>query len=173
MPRSRRTCGRGYESARVEIREAQTSSAAAFLLHPSARAVEKLARELKFPIITHDEKLFEVALALDDHQVAGLFRGDRLHLDPFCRDGAVRPVPMRAMPVQAELDLRIDLSQLTPDLQVAPGVLKMTLRAVDQVEKGLGLLDDAVWKSVAALKRRDVLALARTAAVSGRSGTCV
>ena len=59
---------------------------------------------------------------------------------------------MGTVATEPELDLRIDLSQLAPHLQISAGVLKVALCAVHQVLKDLDLLQQRVREALSALE---------------------
>ena len=56
-------------------------------------AIDDFALELEVPINADDQQLFEVALALNQNLVAGLFGRDSLDLNALAVNRAVRPRP--------------------------------------------------------------------------------
>ena len=113
-------------------------------------AIDEFALELEVPINADDQQLLEVALALNQHLVAGLFGRDGLDLNTLAVNRAVRARRVGRMAAQTKLNLCVDFSQFAPDLKVAAGVLEMPLGAVDQVLEDFRLLQDAERKPLSA-----------------------
>ena len=107
----RRRCRRSTRVVHVFLKSAAKELASASLKHASFK---QLRREPKVTVNPDDQQLLEVTLALHDDTVAGFFWRDRIHLDELSRDLAVGAGRMGCMSQQSELDLGLELAELTP-----------------------------------------------------------
>ena len=79
-------------------------------------------------------------------------------LPPMVPSEPARWVPC---PAQAELDLRVDLSEFSPHLQIPAGILEIALGTVDEI-KDFGLFDDRERKAIPARPRPSTTAAEQT-----------
>lgn len=56
------------------------------------------------------------------------------------------------MATESELDLCVNLSKFTPNLQIPAGVLEVPFCAVNQIEKDFSLLQNTKWESFSTLE---------------------